>query len=217
MRSFRAGATSSQGRIVDVCLMGDLMTVARRGGRYPVGAHAGVVGAARRLRCGAQPGVASRNSLRALRALRSNTRAEPVFDARCARRPRASAPRHSRNRPRRVPPAALPAVVAFRLRTTAAGAKAGSGSLWRASEALRSAGLVAARASAHQHLTRRGCLSAESAANEASSATGHETEHRRAVGAQRRPLKRSATDCPDPPLLPPCKNANRNTRKGETP
>ena len=176
--------------------------VARRGGRYPVGAHAGVVGAARRLRCGAQPGVASRNSLRSLRSLRSKTRDESVVDARCARRPRACAPRHSRNRPHRVPPAAHPTVLAVRSRATNASAKAGVGSLWRASEAPRSTGLVAARASAHQELTRRGCLSAVSAANEASSATGHKTAHRRGVGAQRRPLKGSATDCPRPPLPP---------------
>ena len=37
--------------------------------------------------------------------------------------------------------------------------------------------------SALRHLTRRGCSSAVSKANEASSATGHETEHRRGVGA----------------------------------
>jgi hypothetical protein len=191
--------------------------VARRGGRYPVGAHAGSVGLAGRLRCDARSEVASRNSLRSLRSLRSNTRDESVVDARCARRPRLCASRRPRNRPHRVPPAAHPTVLAVRSRATNACAKAGSGSLWRASEAPRSAGLVAARASAHQHLTRRGCLSAESAANEASSATGHETEHRRAVGAQRRPLKRSATDCPDPPLLPQRKNACPNSSRDLAP
>jgi hypothetical protein len=41
--------------------------------------------------------------------------------------------------------------------------------------------------SALRDLTRRGCSSAVSAANVASSATGHVAEYRRAVGAQRRP------------------------------
>ncbi len=194
-----------------------LLSVARRGGRYPVGAHAGVVGAARRLRCGAQPGVASRNSLRSLRSLRSNTRDESDMDARCARRPRACAPRHSRNRPHRVPPAAQRALVAVRSHATNACAKAGSGSLWRASGTLRTGGLMAARASAHQRLTRRDCLSAESEANAASSPTGREPEDRKGVGAQRRPFQRSATDCPDPPLLPRCTNTGLQTSLERTP
>jgi hypothetical protein len=52
----------------------------------------------------------------------------------------------------------------------------------------RSAGLVAARVSALRDLTRRSCPSVASAARAASSAAGREPEHRRAVGAQRRPL-----------------------------
>ena len=62
----------------------------------------------------------------------------------------------------------------------------------RACEATRSGGLVAARASALRQLTRCVCLSAVSAANVASYATGHKTEHRSAVAAQRRPPHRSA-------------------------
>ena len=50
------------------------MTVERRGRRYPLGAHGGAVVAARRLHCGARPGVVSPNSLRSLRSLRSNRR-----------------------------------------------------------------------------------------------------------------------------------------------
>jgi hypothetical protein len=205
------------GRVVDSVAVAVAVAVARRGGWYPVGAHAGVVGAARRLRCGAQPGVASRNSLRSLRSLRSNTRDESVVDARCARRPWLCASRRPRNRPHRVPPAAHPTVLAVRSRATNVCAKAGSGSLWRASEALRSAGLVAARASAHQKLTRRDCLSVVPTGHAASSATGHKHEHRKAVGAQRRPLKRSATDCPDPPLLPQRKNACPNSSRDLAP
>jgi len=78
----------------------------RRGRRHPARAHAVAVGAARRLHCGARLGVASPNSLRSLRSLRSNSGDESVDEARCARRPRACAPRRHRNRPRRVPPAA---------------------------------------------------------------------------------------------------------------
>ncbi len=84
-----------------------LVASARRGGRYPAGAHAVAVGAARRLHCDARPGVASQNSLRSLRSLRSDNCAESVDEARCARRPQACASRRHRNRPRRAPPAAL--------------------------------------------------------------------------------------------------------------
>ena len=81
---------------------------ARRGRRYPAAAHAGAVYASLRLRCGARAGVASPNSLRALRALRSNSRDESDHEARCARRLKASASRRHRSHPRRAPPGALP-------------------------------------------------------------------------------------------------------------
>ena len=79
---------------------------ARRGRRCPAGAHAAAVCASLRLRCGAQPSVASQNSLRSLRSLRSNNCDESVHEARFARRLKASAPRRHRNRPHRAPPAA---------------------------------------------------------------------------------------------------------------
>jgi hypothetical protein len=51
--------------------------------------------------------------------------------------------------------------------------------------ALRSAGLVAARAQrALQHLTRGDCSSAANEVSVASFAAGHETEHRKGVGPQ---------------------------------
>ena len=81
--------------------------LARRGRRRPPGAHAVAVGAARRLRCGARFGVVSQNSLRSLRSLRSNNCDESVHEARCARRPRSSAPRRHRSRLCRAAPAAL--------------------------------------------------------------------------------------------------------------
>ncbi len=89
--------------LADVC---SCVGPARRGRRHPAGAHGGVVGALRRLRCGARPGVAPHNSLRSLRSLRSNRCGESVYEARCARRPQACAPRHPTNRPCRVPPVA---------------------------------------------------------------------------------------------------------------
>ena len=83
-----------------------LVAVARRGRRRPAGAHAVAVSAALRLHCDARPGVASHNSLRSLRSLRSDTCDESVDEARCARRPQACASRRHTNRPRRAPPAA---------------------------------------------------------------------------------------------------------------
>ena len=84
-----------------------LATTEHRGRRYPAGAHAVAVAAARRLHCDARSGVAPQNSLRELRSLRSNKRGESDNEARCARRPRPCASRRHRNRPCRVPPAAI--------------------------------------------------------------------------------------------------------------
>ena len=99
------------------------------------------VGAARRLHCGARPGVASLNSLRSLRSLRSNKRSESDVDARCASRPqscegsprcraRSGRPSPRRrtwsrglrshrptNRPQRMPPAALNRLFVFARKT----------------------------------------------------------------------------------------------------
>jgi hypothetical protein len=78
---------------------------ARRGRRHPPGAHAGAVGAARRLHCAARAGVAPQNSLRELRSLRSDTRGESVHEARAT---------HAS------PPKSPPAGTACRSGTTAA-------------------------------------------------------------------------------------------------
>jgi len=91
-----------------------------RGRRCPLGAHTGTVGAARRLRCGARPGVASQNSLRSLRSLRSHIRDESVHEACCARRHQGSAPRRPTDRPQRAPPAALYRWVFWTRKTRAA-------------------------------------------------------------------------------------------------
>ena len=63
----------------DVCCAG---MSARSGRRSPARAHAVAVAAARRLHCAARSGVASQNSLRSLRSLRSNTCDESVHEAR---------------------------------------------------------------------------------------------------------------------------------------
>ena len=153
----------SYGRLGRVC--------ARRGRRCPARAHAEAVGAARRLRCGARPGVAAHNSLRSLRSLRSNRCAESDNEARDARRPQSCAPRRPRNRPHRAPPAATDrcspreSPLPQQQRRVRAGSR-------RASEVPRSAGLGARARSAPQLLTRRICLSAVSEANVASYAAG---------------------------------------------
>ena len=187
---------------------------ARRGRRYPQGAHAVAVSATLRLRCAARSGVAPLNSLRSLRSLRSNRRGESVLEARCARRPQSCAARRHRNRPLRVAPAALPPFGLLRrtptglldatahrpLATPHLGVGVGLASQsnlgWQRggrhpvgaiSGATSSAGLWSARASALPHLTRRVCLSGESAANAASSAARPQAEQHSGVGAKRRP------------------------------
>jgi len=177
---------------------------ARRGRRCPAGAHAGAVVAARRLRCGARPGVASPNSLRSLRSLRSNRGAESVVDARYARRPQSCAPRRPRNRPRRAPPAATGGVFSTRKRvaaTTTARAGRPAARLGGA-EKRRACGLAR---SASCLLTRRRCPSAVSAANVASSAPGPQDRASQgsrcaapAASAKRRGPARTRRCRPDP-------------------
>ena len=79
---------------------------ARRGRRRPAGAQDGAVCASLRLRCGARSGVVPHNSLCSLRSRRSNIFGKSVHEARCARQPQTSAPRHPILRPHRAPPAA---------------------------------------------------------------------------------------------------------------
>ena len=68
--------------------------------------------------------------------------------------------------------------------------------------ALRSAGLVAARAlRALRVLTRRACSSAANVMSEASFSAGHETEHREGVGPTGRPPYTSAGAHPPAALL----------------
>ncbi len=84
-----------------------LLASGPRDRRYPLGAHTGAVSASLLLRCGAHPGVASQNSLRSLRSLHSNSCDGSVYEACCARRPQACAPRRPTDRPQQAPPAAL--------------------------------------------------------------------------------------------------------------
>ena len=128
---------------------------ARRGRRYPAGAHAGAVGALRRLRCGARPGVAPHNSLRSLRSLRSDRCGESDHEARCARRPQPCAPRRPTNRPCRVPPAAKAGIGGLPSHTTVGSAKPRPGRWQRACGAPRSGGPVARARSAPRDLTCR--------------------------------------------------------------
>jgi len=84
------------------------------------------------------------------------------------------------------------------------------GAIWVATS---SAGPGSARASAHQELTRRVCLSGVSAANEASSAARPRTEQRSAVDAKRRPPPHER------PAGSPCRDAptpSQSSRSGRT-
>ena len=159
---------------------------ARRGGWYPRWAHTVAVGAKRRLRCDARAGVAPRNSLHSLRSLRSNNRGES--DERSALRAPTPALRFSPPHKSPTPGTAHRAapVVVFGGLHTGAGKAVGGCAPAATYAAPRSAGLVAARASALRFHTRRDCSSAANAVSEASFATGHETEHRREPAAQRR-------------------------------
>lgn len=138
------------------------------------------------LRCSASWPVAELTSLAALATFKQA--ATSMLTKRAdARGQQACASRRRTRRCARTPPVALRATVVLPAATaTPPSAKARPGRPLRACEAPRSTGVMAARASALRHLTRRSCLSAANEVSEASSATGHEPEHRRAVG--RRPI-----------------------------
>ena len=125
-----------------------------------------------------------------------------VHVARCARGPRAlrcSAPQALRSLPGRAFAATVEVFAANTNPRGLRGRRCPAGAIWVATS---SAGPGSARAQrALRELTRRGCLNAVSAANEVSSATGRETEHRRGVGAQHRPPPSRAVACPRPALL----------------
>ena len=147
-------------------------------------------------------GVAPNNSRRSLRSLCSDTFGESVDEAReYARRPqalRSSAP-HRSPTPGTAHRDARHCTL-YESMTVSVSAKAWWGCGRGTWAAPRSAGLLAARASALRQLTRGGCLSVESEANAASSAAGQKTEHRRAVGAKRRPPRSHPNRSPATPL-----------------
>ena len=102
----RSGPMTASGPLLPFAVVRFRVGSEWRGRRCPVGTHAVAVSASLRIRCGARPSVASQNSLRSLRSLGSKSCDESDHEARCARRPRACAPRRHRNRPRRAAPAA---------------------------------------------------------------------------------------------------------------
>ena len=144
----------------------------------------------------------SQNSLRLLHSLRSNSCDESVVDARCARGPRALRSSAAQRRCAGCPPEPLPRHRGVRSRHATTGGLRGrwypAGAI---SAATRSTGPGSARAQrVLRLLTHRGCLSAVSKANVASSAMRPRTEHRSAVGAKRRPPQhepRPGTACRD--------------------
>jgi hypothetical protein len=157
---------------------------------------AAAVAGARRLPCGARSCGAPRNSLRALRALRSNRRGESDVEARCARPPQAlrSSARQRRAETGPVPlarpiPGGRGVVSAWvnwfvvrQLGSTEA-AWGRWGDFCGAEERSTEGG---AR-SAHRGLTHRVCLSGAPAGRAASYAMRPRCEHRREVGPQGRP------------------------------
>ncbi len=135
-----------------------------------------------------------------------------------ARRPQACASRRPTNRPCRVPTTALAALSAF-VNCCRLIAKGCAGRSQRAYAApttklrrrvisakrllagAKSAAAVAARASAPRKPIRRVCPNEANAVSEVSYATGDGREHRREVGAKRRPPQWRAEACSHAPLL----------------
>lgn len=140
-----------------------------------------------RLRCDARGRVAPQNSLRAPRALRSDSCVESVLKARCARRPCPCASRRSQRHPGQAHAAALnlgsaqwvvdlrsypeKTVLAF-MAERHAKSSAGGGGLGCACGSPRSAGCEARARSALRQHARGSCLSAAPSGREASSAAG---------------------------------------------
>src|SRR5262249_56952296 len=83
----RCCATSARGPLRSLANCICVVSGARRGGRYPVGAHPWAVGLAGRLPCDARSEVAPGNSLRSLRSLRSDIPGESEVEARAVRAP----------------------------------------------------------------------------------------------------------------------------------
>ena len=176
--------------------------LAHRGRRYPAGAHAGAVGAARRLHCDARPEVVPHNSLRSLRSLRSNTCGKSVHEARCARRPRSCASRRPKIAPAgyRLPRSSAQV---FSTKAASGSTKARPGSLRRALRGAEKRRAGGGARSAHQELTCR-ILFERSERSERSELCGrHSTEHRRAVGPQGRPPRTKCRRLPGRAFVAP--------------
>ncbi len=169
--------------------------------RRPVGRRPGSGGlpfAALRVPCDARlPGLWP-NSLRSLRSLRSNRRPQACSQGALRARPGTLRFSAAPIRPTCVPPAALPAtmLVFDEWPTTSVARPEGGAAQGRLCAAEKRRSCDRAR-SAHRPLTRRGCLSAVSAANEASSATGPQGRASQgtrsaAKGKHSEPLRRTA-------------------------
>ena len=167
-----------------------------------------------RLHCDARARVAPQNSLRAPRALRSNSCGESVMDARCARRPRPCASRRSQRHPEQAPAAAS---MVKRARVSCAAfpllaprhvfVSADGGGLWRACGSPRSAGGEARARSALRQHARGSCLSAAPAGREASSAAGpcaRAPQGSRPLGPTGTPKRRSAPPFAERGATAPC-------------
>lgn len=173
--------------------------------------------------CTAMLGLRSRRRTRCAHCARSaQTAAASRITKRAeARRPQACASRRPTNRPCRMPPTALAALSAF-VNDYGAPAKGRAGRSQHATAAqttklrrrvisakrllagAKSAAAIAARASAPRHPIRRVCSNEANAVSEVRYATGDGREHRREVGAARRPPQWRAEACPHGTLLLGC-------------
>ena len=188
---------------------------ARRGRRYPQGAHAVAVSASLRLRCGARLGVAPQTHFAHfvryvqtdaasqfwMRAARADSKAALLAATEIApcgyHLPRCHGcglrcEHHLRlAAPLRHPlirlDARFPMRLGFSSQRTERLQRGRRHPVGAISGATSSGGLGSARASAHPKLTRRVCLSVVSAANAASLAARPQAEQHSAVGAKRRP------------------------------
>jgi len=139
------------------------------------------------------------NSLRGLRPLRSDNRANSVHEACCARGPKPLRSSTPPTGPKSNSVVASQLSLSHRARAKrASSCRCEARRIWCSSppsDELSSAGLCSGARSALRELTSRGCLSAVSKANAASSARAAKTEQRKVALVQRGPRRQGSLLC----------------------
>ena len=154
----------------------------------------------RRLHCGARLGVAPQNSLRSLCSLHSNNCGKSVFEARKRADPKPPLLVAPEIAPAGYRPPRAGRVLAFPPNTTSGSAKARPGRWQRASEALRSTGLLARARSALRRLTCRRLFEGSERSERSEFGDGPGDRAPEGSRRTRRPPQRSADACPGAPL-----------------